>query len=137
MNTKNFFIAGITGGIVLSLLMVVSGFLVNLLIPTDLSQYGGMRSMNDPVMTLFYLYPFVIAFATAFLFDIVNGILEGTLVRKGLRFGGLLIAIMTIPSLYVMYTSMTWPMDFYISTAIWEIVSFPLVGILYARIWKT
>ena len=48
----------------------------------------------------------------------------------------MLICIMTIPSLYVMYTSMTWPVDFYVSTVIWEIVSFPLMGILFARIWN-
>jgi hypothetical protein len=136
MNKKNIVVAGITGGFVLFILMVLSGFLVNLVLPADLSLYAGMRSMSDPIMNLFYLYPFVIAFATAFLFDILHGCLEGSPVRKGLMFGGILIVIMAIPSMYVMYTSMTWPLDFYVSTGIWEIVSFPIVGILYARIWK-
>jgi hypothetical protein len=136
MNAKNIASGGISAGFVLLILMVISGYLVNLVIPTDISLYEGMRAVNDPVMNLFYLYPFVIACAAAIIFDIVNGCLHGTQVRKGLMFGAMLICIMTIPSLYVMCTSMTWPVDFYVSTLIWEIISFPLMGILYARIWN-
>lgn len=119
------------------LLMALSGYLVNLVLPVDINQYAGMRPMNDPVMNLFYLYPFVIAFATALVFDIVRGCLNGSAIQKGLMFGGILLAVMTVPSLYVMYTSMTWPLDFYVSTAIWEIVSFPLIGVMYAKVWKS
>ncbi|MFA5267511.1 MAG: hypothetical protein WC379_06025 [Methanoregula sp.] len=44
-------------------------------------------------MLLFYLYPFVIAFAAAIIFDVVNGCLGGTLVIKGLMFGAMLSAL--------------------------------------------
>jgi hypothetical protein len=136
MNAKNIATGSISAGFVLLILMVISGYLVNIVLPTDISQYGGMRAMNDPIMNLFYLYPFVIACAAAIIFDIVKGCLEGTPVKKGLMFGVMLICIMTIPSLFVMYTSMMWPVDFYISTLIWELISFPLMGILFARIWN-
>jgi hypothetical protein len=136
MNAKNIVIGGISAGLALFVLMMVFGYLVNLVLPTDISQYGGMRSINDPIMTLFYLYPFVISIAAAIIFDNIKGCLGGTQTKKGLMFGAMLICIMTIPSLYVMYTSMSWPVDFYVSTAIWEIVSYPLMGILFARIWN-
>ena len=136
MNGMNIAKAGLAGGIIMFILMVISGFLVNLVMPSDLSQYGGMRPMNDPVMNFFYLYPFIVAFATAFVFDIVQDCLKGSAVQKGLTYAGILFAVMTVPSLYVMYTSMTWPLDFYLSTAIWEIVSFPLIGVLFAKVWK-
>lgn len=136
MHVRNIGVGGIAAGFLLLILMIVSGFLVNIIIPADISQYSGMRAMNDPIMNLFYIYPFVIAFAASIVFDYVKGCLNGTTTGKGLAFGALLICIMTIPSLYVMYTSMTWPVDFYISTAVWEIVSFPLMGITFAKIWK-
>lgn len=136
MNAKKIATGGISAGFVLLILMVISGYLVNMVLPTDISRYGGMRAMNDPVMNLFFLYPFVIACAAAIIFDIVKGCLDGTQVRKGLMFGAMLICIMTIPSLYVMSTSMTWPVDFYVSTLLFEIVSFPLMGIVFARIWN-
>jgi hypothetical protein len=136
MQARNIVVAGSAGGIVIFLLMVISGFLVNLILPTDMNMYGGMRSANDPVMNLFYLYPFVIAFVSALVFDQVRDCLKGDRVTKGLMYGAILLAIITIPGLYVMFTSMTWPVDFYISTGLWEIVSFPLLGIMYAKIWN-
>jgi len=136
MQTKNIVTAGIAAGFMLLILMMVSGYLVNLVLPTDISQYGGMREMNDPVMNLFYFYPFVIAFAAAVVFDTIRDCLKGDRNQKGLMFGGLLLLIMTIPSLYVMFTSMTWPAGFYFSTGIWEIVTFPLMGIMFVKIWK-
>ena len=54
MNAKNIATGGISAGFVLLILMVISGYLVNLVLPTDISRYGGMRAMNDPVMNLFY-----------------------------------------------------------------------------------
>jgi hypothetical protein len=68
---------------------------------------GGTRAMNDPIMTPFYLYPFIIAFAAVIIFDLVKSCPDETQTRKGVMFGAMLICIMTIPSLYVMYTSMT------------------------------
>ena len=133
---KNIATATGAAGFMLLILMIVSGFLVNMVLPADISQYGGMRAMDDPIMTLFYLYPFVIAFAAAILFDCVRDCLKGDQMTKGLTFGGLLLIIMTVPSLFVMITSMTWPLDFYISTGIWEVISFPLMGVLFAKIWN-
>jgi hypothetical protein len=118
MDLKKITFGGIITGTILLVLMVVINMTMNIIIPVDLSSYGGMRAMNDPVMLLFFFYPFVVAFAAAVVFDIVKVSLNGTQMQKGLRFGCILLTIMTIPSLYVMYTSMTWPLDFYITTAL-------------------
>jgi hypothetical protein len=137
MQPKNIALGGIAAGFLLLILMMVSGYLVSLVMPTGIGQYGGMRAMDDPIMNLFYLYPFVVAFAAAIVFDCVRECLKGDQIQKGLMFGGLLLILMSIPSLYVMFTSMTWPVDFYVSTGIWEMISFPLMGIGFVRIWKT
>jgi hypothetical protein len=136
MNVKNIALSGCLAGIIILILMVIINVLVNAVIPTDMSRYGGMRGSDDPVMILFFFYPFVVAFAAAILFDTVRNCLSGTPPEKGLMFGALLLIIITIPSLYVMITSMTWPIDFYFSTALWEIISFPVMGILFTKIWK-
>lgn len=116
--------------------MVVINALVNMFIPTDMSRYGGMRISDDPVIILFFFYPFVVAFAAAILFATVRSCLTGTPLEKGMMFGVILIIIMTLPGLYVMITSMTWPVDFSISTAHREFISFPAMGILFTKIWK-
>ena len=84
MNIKNIVVIGCLAGMLLLLLMVVINMLMNAVIPTDMSRYGGMRGSDDPVMI----------------------------------------------------TSMTWPLDFYVSTALREIISFPVMGILFTEIWK-
>jgi hypothetical protein len=136
MNAKKIAVSGSVAGVLILILMVVINVMVNMVIPADISRYGGMRAADDPVMILFFFYPFVVAFAAAIIFDVVKDCLKGTPVQKGLMFGALLLVMMTIPSLYVMITSMTWPIDFYISTASWEIISFPLMGMLFTKIWK-
>ncbi|MFA5267510.1 MAG: hypothetical protein WC379_06020 [Methanoregula sp.] len=41
MNPKNILVGGISAGIAFLFLMIVSGFLVNLVLPADISPYGG------------------------------------------------------------------------------------------------
>ena len=62
MNVKNIAISSFLAGILILILMVVINVLVNAVIPTDMSRYCGMRESDDPVMILFFFYPFVVAF---------------------------------------------------------------------------
>ena len=114
---KKIAVSGCLAGILILILMVVINLLVNAVIPIDVSRYGGMRSSDDPVMILFFFYPFVVAFAAAILFDTVRSYPNGIPLEKGLMFEALLLTIMTIPSLHMMVTSMTWSIEFYVSTA--------------------
>jgi len=136
MNAKNIALAGIIVGAILLVLMVAINMTMNAIVPMDISSYGGMRAMDDPIILLFFFYPFVVAFAAAIVFDMVKDSLKGSQIQKGLMFSLLLLIIMMFPGLYVMYTSMTWPVEFYLATGLWEIVSFPVAGIIFARIWK-
>jgi hypothetical protein len=136
MNAKNITIAGFSGGVVLLALLYAINVIVNMIIPYDIMKFGGMRAMNDPIMILFFFYPFVVAFALAIVFDMVKGALTGTQVQKGLQYSALLVVIMTIPSLFVMYSSMTWPVDFYISTLLWEITGFLIISAINVKIWQ-
>ena len=116
--------------------MVAINMMVNRIMPVDLCSYGGMRAMDNPLMLLFFFSSFVVVFAAATVFYRVKDSLKGTQIQKGIMFGLLLLIIMTIPWLYVIYTSMTWPVDFSISTGLWEVISFQIAGIIFARIWK-
>jgi len=136
MNGKNIALAGLVGGAVLFVLLFGTSLLMNTFVSYGISGFGGMRAMNDPVMLLFFFYPFVVAFAQAFVFDLAKDSLKGTRVRKGLMFSAMMFIIMTIPGLFVMYTSMTWPVGFYIATLFWEVPGFLVTGALYTKIWN-
>ena len=103
---------------------------------TSITQFGGMRPMEDPVMTLFYFYPFVLAFGAAWVFDLVHPALPHPATNKGLSFGLIMIILVAIPSNFAMYTSMDWPLTFYIGNLIWAESGFVLTGLVFARIWN-
>jgi hypothetical protein len=54
---------------------------------------------------------------------------------RGMLFGVLLLIVNTIPTLFVIYTSMSYPAGFYLANIIAGGVGYPLLGILYAYIW--
>ena len=135
MDMKKILIAGIAGGILLFIAQLVFSLIGNLVAPYDIFAIGGMRARDDPVMLLFFAYPFVLSFTSAIAFDRVKAALEGACVGQGLTFGLLLFLLVTVPGMFVIFSSMNYPLGFYIGNLLVGIIGFPAVGILYARIW--
>jgi hypothetical protein len=137
MQVKPILTAGFAGGLLLLVIMLLSGALANVVLPYTIFDIPGMRPADDPVSILFFLYPFVIAFAAAILFDFLNPALHGGVGRRGLIFGMLLFIIVTIPNQFVIYASMYYPPGFYLSSVITGLIGYPIFGMLCARIWRT
>jgi len=137
MRLKNILVGGIAGGFVLLVLVTIFSELSVLVAPYNIATLGGMRAMDDPVMMLYFLYPFVFAFAAAFVFDIVQGSLTGkNRTQKGVFYGGLLFMVVTIPSVFVMASSMTYPIGFYVAQVLEGIIGYPVLGAIFAWLWK-
>lgn len=137
MRLKNILTGGIAGGFVLLVLVTIFSELSVLVAPYNIATLGGMRAMDDPVMMLYFLYPFVFAFAAAFVFDIVQGSLTGkNRTQKGVLYGGLLFIVVTIPAVFVMASSMTYPIGFYVAQLLEGIIGYPVLGAIFAWLWK-
>lgn len=136
MNAKNITVAGIAGGIILLIAMFLFGMIAGIIAPFDMATLGGMRAPNDPVMSLFFFYPFVLSFAAAVLFDFIRDSLKGTVFNKGIMFGLLLFLLETIPSMFIIFTTMTYPIGFHISSFLTGIIAYPVIGITFTKIWK-
>jgi hypothetical protein len=136
MDGKKILIAGIAGGILLFAAIFAFSMIANLVAPYDIFAIGGMRQVKDPLMSFFYAYPFVLSFMSAIVFDRVKGALGGSCCcGAGFTFGLILILLITVPSMFVIYTSMTYPPGFYIENILFGAIGFPAAGMLYARIW--
>ncbi len=108
---KNFIISGILSGVAILLVWMVSSTLISMLFSYDIMDFGGMRAMDDPLMLLSFLYPFVLGLAMSYVFPYVKP--EGkTGVRKGLCFGALMWLVVIVPSAFMIYTSMDYPAGF-------------------------
>ena len=136
MDGKKVLVAGISGGILLFIAWLAFSLLANIVAPYDIFAIGGMRQADDPLMSLFYAYPLVLSFMSALVFDRVKAALGGTgCCGAGLSFGIVLILLVTVPGMFVTFSSMTYPAGFYLGNILFGIVGFPLLGILFARIW--
>jgi hypothetical protein len=136
MDWKKVLIAGIAGGILLLVAQFVFSMVANIIAPYDIFAIGGMRARDDPVMLLFFAYPFVLAFTSAIAFDRVKGALAPTCCGgAGFAFGLILFLLITVPSMFVIYSSMDYPRGFYVANILFGAIGFPAVGMLYARIW--
>lgn len=93
MNTRNIVFPGFAAGVLLLLLLFGLNVGMNRLIAYDIAQFSGMRPMDNPVMLLFFVYPLVVAFAAAYVFDIVHPCLPGSGNAKGMSSGILLLVI--------------------------------------------
>lgn len=136
MNARKIILSGIAGGIVLFIAMLFRDWIAALIAPYDIMTLAGMRAADDPVMALFFLSPFVFSFAAAIVFDTVHGSLPSELLRKGICFGLLLFLVYTIPSMFIVFTSMIYPAGFFIGQFLTGILAYPLMGITFVIIWE-
>jgi hypothetical protein len=135
MDLKKILIGGIAGGILLFIAQFVFSMIGNLIAPYDIFAIGGMRARDDPAMLLFFFYPFVLSFTSAIAFDRVKAALGGSCAGPGLTFGLILFLLVTVPGMFVIFSSMNYPLGFYIGNFLVGIIGFPALGMLYGRIW--
>jgi hypothetical protein len=135
LHPKKIVLAGILGGILLLATSIIFSSVATILSPYYIFDIPGMRPITDPIASLFFLYPFVIAFVSAILFDILHPVLKGGTARKGMVFGYLLFILIVIPSQFVVFSSMYFPAGFYIANLLNGIIGYPLFGILCTLLW--
>lgn len=135
MNAKFIGIGTVAGGLVLLVVTFLADAIAQLITPYDFLSIGGMRAMDDPVMGLFFLYPFIFALMAAFVFDLVQSAIPGDWTKKGLLYGGILFILVVIPNMIVIFSSMVYPTGFYTSNILAGIIGYPLIGLIFAKVY--
>ncbi|MFH1222029.1 MAG: hypothetical protein V1492_03005 [Candidatus Micrarchaeota archaeon] len=129
---KKFIISGLVAGIVILVLWNVVGALFGMLLGFNVASLPGLRSYSDPILMLYYLYPFVFGFALAYAYPFVEGKLKGDAIAKGLGFGMFAFILNAIPSAYLNFTSMVYPFSFTAVSIVGPLVYLPAAGIAVA-----
>jgi hypothetical protein len=136
MEWKKFMISWVLGSVLLYITLFLVSAITMVIAPFNIFDIGGMRSATDPFMMLYYLYPVLLSFITTYVFSVVRGSLQGSHVEKGLMFGVLMFLLLTVPSGFIIITTMQYPVGFYIDMILNGLISYPLLGILYTAIWE-
>ncbi|MBN2127529.1 MAG: hypothetical protein JW703_04015 [Candidatus Diapherotrites archaeon] len=134
MNFKKFILSGVLGGIVVTIVFWIVSMVMQTVLNYNAMNLDGMRAVEDPLMMLFFLYPFVISFTMAYAYPLFN--LQGTIGKKGTRFGLLCFVLAGIPSIWVVLTSMNYPLGFTITQIISGILYYALSGMVIAKIME-
>ncbi|MBI5553703.1 MAG: hypothetical protein HY917_03075 [Candidatus Diapherotrites archaeon] len=131
MNAGKILFSGLVAGVILWVVSFGVSFLVQALVSYAPLQLPGMRSVQDPVLMLFFLYPLVLGFVLAFVYGKVKESF-----RNGVSFGLWMAFLFTVPNLFVIYSSMNYPVGFFASTLAGNFIGFPLAGLLLAKLQR-
>ena len=136
METKTIVVSGIVAGIVILVLSMIVSTATQALFDYNVLTLAGMRSVNDPVSMLFFLHPFVVGLAMAILYDFTKKSFTGTAIRKGVVLGLLGWVVYGIPSAFIVFSSMDYPMGFTVNSVIGSLVYMLGAGITITRLSK-
>ncbi|MAG78608.1 hypothetical protein CL616_04565 [archaeon] len=131
----------ITKGLIIGTILLVVGFglnfLINAIFPFLAAEYQNtaiFRAWTDPLMWLFFLYPFIIGIAFSLLWEKTN-FKEKNIWKNGLNFGLFYFVIATIPGMVISYSSFQVSLLMTLSWTFSGLLYAVLAGILLTK-WK-
>jgi len=106
---KRILLPGIVAGIAMLITSMIFGWVISALIPSLAGEYANtalFRPWSDPLMSLFFLYPFVLGIGLAWVWDRLKGVLPGpTAVARGLLLARSFWLVSSIPGILMSYAS--------------------------------
>lgn len=134
MEPKKFLASGFLAGLVIFIVWMAADLAVQQVWYYDPMKIAGMRAVDDPLMYLFWIYPWVLGFAMTLLYPHFGESFAGDYMTKGRTYGFLIWLVSGFASAYVIYTSMDYPIGFMVSQFIGSLLYCVLAGIAIARI---
>jgi hypothetical protein len=133
---KKIILPGIIAGVVMLVLSFAISYLFMLFpqVNADYHNTALMRPFSDPIMSLYFLYPFVLGIALAWFWNKAKSLFVGSVAKRGFDFGVIMLLISTIPGMLVSYSS--FPLSFLtiISWIVSGFINALIAGIIFAKI---
>jgi hypothetical protein len=136
MQIKKILVAGLVAGLAIFILSMAFSSLAQWIWDFDMMEIAGMRESDDPVMALFFVHPWVLGFAMAILYTYCGKALEGDFLSKGACFGFLMWIVVGIPSAFLVFTSMDYPVGFTVNSVIGTLIYLLVSGILISKLFE-
>jgi len=131
---RRFALSVIVAGFVYFLATMVLGSITQMIFPYDVMSLGGMRLADDPVMFWFFFSGILIMLAPSIIYPMLK--LKGSVLKEGFYFGSLMWLAYSLPSAFVVFTSMDYPIGFTFDSIVVAYVAWILSGIVIAKIHK-
>ena len=136
MKLKQIIVAGFIVGFIIILIDIVIGGIFQLILPYDIFELGGMRTIDDPIMMLFFIHPWILGFSLSFVYSYFGKALNGNYIAQGWKFGLLMWIVIFVPYTFLVFTSMEYPIGFYINSIIPPFFYMILSGVVISNIFE-
>ena len=137
MSLNKIFIGGISGMVMLIISILLSKF-SEIIFPSLRIEYENtylFRPWSDPLMSVYYLVPFLIGIILVWIWDSIHEIIEGSRIARGVRFG-LGYWITTLPGMLMSYVSFPLSFIMVISWTITTLFQALAAGLLFTAFLK-
>jgi hypothetical protein len=129
-------------GIIIGVVNLILGMSVSYLfmifpsVAADYTNAGIMRPWSDPIMSLFFLCPFVSGIIFAWAWNKAKSLFQGTWAKRGVKFGFAMWLIASVPGMLISYSSFPLSILTIISWTIAGLAEGIAAGLILAKISK-
>lgn len=136
---KKILLPGIAAGVTLLVAGMALSFLFNAAFPSINVEYANtslFRPWADPLMSVFFIYPFALGIIFAWVWDKTKTLIHGTDVQRGLKFGVAAWLVATVPGMIVTYSSFQVSLLIVITWTLIGLANGVISGLIFAKLNK-
>ena len=134
------FLQGLLAGIGIFIISIGVSFFSQLFFPNLTAEYINpniFRPWTDPIMSLYYVYPFVLGVILSFVWDKTKKLMtNNSYWKRGLRFGLWYWVAASIAGMFITYSSFQVSLPLVLSWSIGGLFEAIAAGIILARVNK-
>ena len=127
---------GLLAGLIILFLGISFNFLLELFIPALANEYKNpnlMRPWTDPLMMIFFAYPFVLGLVSAYFWNLIEKNFIGGTMKKAFQFAKSYFIIATIPGMFISYTTFQISLLMVFSWTVLGFLEVFLAGVIFAK----
>jgi len=135
---KKTILSGLFAGVAMLIVGMIFSWLFNWLFPSVALEYqnpGLFRPWSDPLMSLYFLYPFILGLILSFLWNKhkLSPNFGGSVWKKGATFGAAYWVVASIPGMFISYSSLQVSLLMVIGWSISGLINAIVAGWILAR----
>ncbi len=129
---------GLTTGVAMIVVNLILNPMLSWLFPWLKEAYMDpvFRPWDDPIMMLFFLYPIILGFGLAYVWDKTKQLFNKSACRNGINFGLIYFFVGGIPTFLINYSSFNFPLSMILSWTIMGLVNGLVAGCVLAKLNK-
>jgi hypothetical protein len=130
MDKKKYFAVSLGSGFLLLILMFIISGIVQVVLPYDLYSLAGMRSIDDPLLYLWFIYPFALTFIWLYVYEKVKKAIPK---NDCSQFFKIIFLVQVVLNILILLT-MEYPIGFYVEQIITGIAISILITFVGAKV---